>query len=703
MEPMEARVAMLQDLKIQSFDTIRFASYRTACKLRYVQKSTNLHLVDIWNVIEAFRENGLNTLEPQNEVSVSRLETLVSSLYHNLNKRLPPTQQVHVDSKASLLLNWLLAAYSGDNSGKIRVFSIKVALAIMCAGKMVDKLRYIFSQISDGAGQLIHWKLGDFLREVLALPAAVFESPTFFYKEGLESEIFPVENKITVNDFMTGFMTEPGPACLVWMPLLHRLATVESVVHPTVCSVCMRENFTGFRYRCQRCHGYQLCQDCFWQGRVSLNHQNDHEVKEYSSYKSPSKQIGHSLRKSFRCVPDKQIQPLPRFPEQPEKTLNLSHIVPPSPLPSHNGFPDGGIPGLYDRSSTLDSRATGLSLDSNGTSGTRGAVNSNDEEHRLIARYAARLAQESRTPGGSAPDPVQIGLDSSRAQRELIMQLESKNKEIMREIQKLRRQQEAEQVAPESPALMNELRALRQRKGELEGHLGALQDSRRQLMAQLEGLMRMLKNHQTQSPRSTPNSSPRSGKSPPIPQGPPMPNQGGPRQGPMNPGGSGLPPNMPPGMLPPGVGMHPQDAHMGPGGMDMRGYAPNGNNNGGGGGNIINGGSGTLGTRSNAAGACPPAGGRSDLHYAADSVSTAMSSLVRELNSGHLPPGVVHKPPMRYFSEGSDDDSIASSQHTMRHSLDFDEMHMTTHEWSEKDNTQWQEQFAAWSLNSQNQ
>lgn len=99
------------------------------------------------------------------------------------------------------------------------------------------------------------------------------------------------------------------------------------------------------------------------------------------------------------------------------------------------------------------------------------------------------------------------------------MQLESKNKEIMREIQKLRRQQEAEQVQPESPALMNELRALRQRKGELEGHLGALQDSRRQLMAQLEGLMRMLKNHQTQSPRSTPNSSPRSGKSPPLPQG----------------------------------------------------------------------------------------------------------------------------------------------------------------------------------------
>lgn len=100
-----------------------------------------VHLVDIWNVIEAFRENGLNTLEPQSEVSVARLETLVSSLYHNLNKRLPTLQQVPVDSKAGLLLNWLIAAYSNDNSGKIRVFSIKVALAIMCAGKLVDKLR----------------------------------------------------------------------------------------------------------------------------------------------------------------------------------------------------------------------------------------------------------------------------------------------------------------------------------------------------------------------------------------------------------------------------------------------------------------------------------------------------------------------------------------------------------------------------------
>ena len=48
-------------------------------------------------------------------------------------------------------------------------------------------------------------------------------------------------------------------------------------------------------------------------------------------------------------------------------------------------------------------------------------------------------------------------------------------------------------ASSENPALMSELRALRQRKDELEGHLQSLQDSRRQLMVQLEGLMKLLK------------------------------------------------------------------------------------------------------------------------------------------------------------------------------------------------------------------
>lgn len=51
-----------------------------------------------------------------------------------------------------------------------------------------------------------------------------------------------------------------------------------------MCDACHKENFTGFRYRCQKCHSYQLCQDCFWRGKVSGTHNNDHETREYSSF-----------------------------------------------------------------------------------------------------------------------------------------------------------------------------------------------------------------------------------------------------------------------------------------------------------------------------------------------------------------------------------------------------------------------------------
>ncbi|XP_063905364.1 dystrobrevin beta isoform X3 [Zophobas morio] len=638
------RLALIHEMSAHNFDLIRFASYRTATKLRFIQKKVSLHAVDIWNVIEAFREQGLHALEPSSELSVARLETLLCSLYHSLNKRAPPTQQAHVDVCSSLLLNWLLAAYATvDNVGKIRVFSIKVALATLCAGKLMDKLRYIFSQISDSNGHLLQWRFNEYLQEVLALPAAVYESPTFNYTDSLANTIFSPNVKVTVNDFLDTLMSDPGPPSLVWLPLVHRIANVENVIHPIQCDACQRENFSGFRYRCQKCPHYTLCQDCFWKGRISAPHTLEHQVKEYSSF-SPSKTIGQSLRKSFRCVPDKQKNNLPRFPEQPEKTLNLSHIVPPSPIPSHNGFPDGNnFTSHFDGMGSLDSRSTARSLDS-----------ARDDEHKMIARYAARLAQEARSgmarsgyrknslspDTGRVPSEACLGMDSTRAQRELISQLEAKNREIMREIARLRRQQELENSGhgTENPVLMNELRALRMRKDELETHLTTLQDSRRQLMIQLEGLMKMLKNHQS-SPRSTPNSSPRSTKSPPLLPGG-APSTQPPRSAPQTP--MSMPPSNnsivtvsqaerpthvghPMAGLASAVqerserGIHNSDSLMGVGG-DVR--------------NAF-GGSSSVSMGSNGNGT-PGSVGRSlrnDLLVAADSVTNAMSTLVRELNS----------------------------------------------------------------------
>jgi len=57
-----------------------------------------------------------------------------------------------------------------------------------------------------------------------------------------------------------------------------------AVFHPVECSYCHSESMMGFRYRCQQCHNYQLCQDCFWRGHASGSHSNQHQMKEYTSW-----------------------------------------------------------------------------------------------------------------------------------------------------------------------------------------------------------------------------------------------------------------------------------------------------------------------------------------------------------------------------------------------------------------------------------
>ncbi|XP_022442659.1 dystrobrevin alpha isoform X14 [Delphinapterus leucas] len=498
---MAERRQLFAEMRAQDLDRIRLSTYRTACKLRFVQKKCNLHLVDIWNVIEALRENGLNNVDPNIELNVARLEAVLSTIFYQLNKRMPTTHQIQVEQSISLLLNFLLAAFDPEGHGKISVFAVKMALATLCGGKIMDKLRYIFSMISDSSGVMVYGRYDQFLREVLKLPTAVFEGPSFGYTEQSARSCFSQQKKVTLNGFLDTLMSDPPPQCLVWLPLLHRLANVENVFHPVECSYCHSESMMGFRYRCQQCHNYQLCQDCFWRGHAGGSHSNQHQMKEYTSWKSPAKKLTNALSKSLSCASSRE--PLhPMFPDQPEKPLNLAHIVdtwPPRPVTSMNdsmfshSVPSSGSP--FITRSMLES-STRL-----------------DEEHRLIARYAARLAAEP-TPSQpaqqrSAPD-ISFTIDANKQQRQLIAELENKNREILQEIQRLRLEHEqASQPTPEkaqqNPTLLAELRLLRQRKDELEQRMSALQESRRELMVQLEGLMKLLKTQGAGSPRSSPS------------------------------------------------------------------------------------------------------------------------------------------------------------------------------------------------------
>ncbi|XP_036822170.1 dystrobrevin alpha isoform X9 [Oncorhynchus mykiss] len=577
---MAERRQLFAEMRAQELDSIRLSTYRTACKLRFVQKKCNLHLVDIWNVIEAFRENGLNTMDLNTEFTVARLEAILSTIFYQLNKRMPTTHQINVEQSISMLLNFLLAAYDPESLGKISVFVVKMALATICGGKILDKLRYIFSQISDPGGIMVYSQFDQFLREVLKLPMTVFEAPSFGYTEQATRTCFAQQKKVSLNTFLDTLMSDPPPQCLVWLPLMHRLANVENVFHPVECSYCHSESMMGFRYRCQQCHNYQLCQDCFWRGHASGSHSNQHQMKEYTSWKSPAKKLSNALSKSLSCASSRE--PLhPMFPDMPEKPLNLAHIVdtwPPRPMNSTNDFmlshsmPTSGNP--YSTKNLLESS------------------NHQDEEHSLIARYAARLASDGaavqQAQQQRVPNDISFTLDANKQQRQLIAELESKNREILQEIQRLRVQHEQASQPPtgtaqQNPTLLAELRLLRQRKDELEQRMSALQESRRELMVQLEQLMLLLKEEErkqaTQGPGS-PRSSPSHAVSRPIP----MPTQSE---------SAGTTPTH-----------TPQDSLMGVGGDVQEAFAQ--------------------GPRRNL---------RNDLLVAADSITNTMSSLVKELNS----------------------------------------------------------------------
>ncbi|XP_031149953.1 dystrobrevin alpha isoform X10 [Sander lucioperca] len=603
---MADRRQLFVEMRAQDLDSIRLSTYRTACKLRFVQKKCNLHLVDIWNIIEAFRENGINTMDLNAELSVARLEVVLSTIFYQLNKRMPTTHQINVDQSISLLLNFLLASYDPEGHGKISVFVVKMALATICGGKILDKLRYIFSQISDSAGIMVHSQFDQFLREVLKLPMAVFEGPSFGYTEQAARMCFTQQKKVSLNTFLDTLMSDPSPQCLVWLPLMHRLANVENVFHPVECSYCHTESMMGFRYRCQQCHNYQLCQDCFWRGHASGSHSNQHQMKEYTSWKSPAKKLSHAFSKSLSCASSRE--PLhPMFPEMPDKPLNLAHIVPPRPVNITNDYslshsmPTSGNPYSTKKLNYNLDVADRLAdehalirlyvnlLQNNPRSCLLESSNHQEEEHSLIARYAARLAADAAAQQQRIPTDLPYSLDANKQQRQLIAELESKNREILQEIQRLRLQhEEASQPPPDrgqqNPTLLAELRLLRQRKDELEQRMSTLQESRRELMVQLEQLMMLLKleeerKHATQGPGS-PRSSPSHTTSRPIPT-------------PIHSESAGTTPTH-----------TPQDSLMGVGGDVQEAFAQ--------------------GPRRNL---------RNNLLIAADSITNTMSSLVKELNS----------------------------------------------------------------------
>ena len=70
--------------------------------------------------------------------------------------------------------SFFFSFHKDENDGSLKVRTLKIALAVLCSGKLMDKLRYIFSLLADNHGHLIHEKYASFVRDVSCVPQGRF-------------------------------------------------------------------------------------------------------------------------------------------------------------------------------------------------------------------------------------------------------------------------------------------------------------------------------------------------------------------------------------------------------------------------------------------------------------------------------------------------------------------------------------------------
>ena len=381
---------------------------------------------------------------------------------------------------------------------------------------------------------------------------------------------FEEGSKVTVNDFLEALMSDPGPQCILWLPVLHRIATAEHSVHHGIsCGSCGDKEFRGLRYKSDRSAKYNLCQWCFWRGRIPSDHRDD-VFKEYNSFKTPGAS-GSNSSSRFQCGGSKGTKSnFPKYPEV-ETPLDLSNMIPPSPLPSirSNGanisnefgrntsqYQSLPLPRRSKSRSDQVSNRVGVVIGGpshfdnpyqsvkNPIMDTQQGFNSVDsnmieDEHGLIAQYAQEIHLQgsvSQSLGGSQPSSMPFSNGSSgdliveseaegkiaiQNSRQLVYELERKNQEIMHDIERLRKSHQEQKQQPQyghqkggsrmrNPQIMSELQGLRSHKEELESRLDELQGARTDLMTELHELMKLLKVqelHQQEASRIVPQQS----------------------------------------------------------------------------------------------------------------------------------------------------------------------------------------------------
>ncbi|VDO60203.1 unnamed protein product, partial [Heligmosomoides polygyrus] len=175
-----------------------------------------------------------------------------------------------------------------SRDGILRVLSFKTALVVMSSAPLEDKYRCRQITVDRNRDAAFERKFLGKHREFFShlQPSRSRRTTAAFGGSNVEPsvrscfETVRLAPSIGVGPFLEWMKQEPQS--VVWLPVMHRLATAEFAKHQAKCNVCKMFPIIGLRYRCLRCFNLDLCQNCFFSQRTAKKHKLKHPMQEYA-------------------------------------------------------------------------------------------------------------------------------------------------------------------------------------------------------------------------------------------------------------------------------------------------------------------------------------------------------------------------------------------------------------------------------------
>uniref|UniRef100_A0A8C7LCQ1 Dystrophin n=1 Tax=Oncorhynchus kisutch TaxID=8019 RepID=A0A8C7LCQ1_ONCKI len=503
---------------LADLNNVRFSAYRTAMKLRRLQKALCLDLLGMPAACEVFEQHGLK----QNEhlMDIMQVMTCLTSLYEKLDQQ--HGNLVNVPLCVDMCLNWLLNVYDTGRSGKIRTLSFKTGIISLCKAHLEDKYRFLFRQVASATGFCDQRRLGLLLHDSIQIPRQLGEVASFGgsnIEPSVRSCFQFANNKPELEAAMFLDWMRLEPQSMVWLPVLHRVAAAETAKHQAKCNICKECPIIGFRYRSLKHFNYDICQSCFFSGRVAKGHKMQYPMVEYCTPTTSGEDVrdfAKVLKNKFRTK--RYFAKHPRMGYLPVQTIlegdNLE-----TPVTLINFWPVDHAPASSpqlshdDTHSRIEHYASRLAeMENRNGSYLNDSISPNesiDDEHLLIQHYCQSLNQGSPLSQPRSPAQILISMESEeKGELERVLNdLESDNRKLQAEYDKLKKAHDHKGLSPlpsppemlpaspQSPRdaeLIAEAKLLRQHKGRLEARMQILEDHNKQLESQLHRLRQLL-------------------------------------------------------------------------------------------------------------------------------------------------------------------------------------------------------------------